>query len=309
MTNYVATYLFPIMAKLQVLAIKNPIDTVKELFSGDLWDTFGVDHWIEVSIGDDNLSSILDICFLGSKSGNIYTDYWSAINTALEAVKPLGYAIITTFFLLYMFDLASKDQITFDGIVKLSIQLIAVVAIAGNLNTILNALLSISDSLLSSISGLQGFGKGGKLTSSSSTDYAQHVIDQWKETGDNAISAWFKAIMLWLVHQIAVIGCYFAVFSRALDVGWRIVFAPIGIANSFEGGANSAGVRYLKGLFTSILSGVIIYVVVALGFKVTGGMLVAGQDYAANTFAAQACLLATAGAAIGVSIKSKELIQ
>lgn len=290
-----------------------------------LWimDALGIDWFLGHALGSNNLESIKDILFFSS---NDYNFFWKGVNTVLSATKPVGFALITTFFLIYVFDLASKDQITFDGLVKMATQLIIIVAVAGNIDVIINAFLSIGDSLLNKISSLNGMGgtggKGGTCVGpfynpngTIDSETVSDIIEAWagtdEETGNPKLifCAWISAFFVWLIHQLAVIGTYFAAFSRALDVGWRIGLAPIGVANSFDGGSNSAGIRYLKNLLASILSGVMIYLVVALGFKLSASLLATDTIGTSNVIAAMGCQLATAGAAIGVSAKSKELIQ
>ena len=314
MTNFIATTLMPLLTNLQAFAfdfggifevdLGDLIKNIGDFIQAGLWKFVGVDNILEAALGDTSLDTIKTALFLGNSSGAVYKDFWPAINSALNVIKPVGYGLITTFFILFLFDMAGKDQLTFDSLVKLGIQLIIVVAIAGNLNTIINAFLSLGDSLLNKISNVSGLGGGNGV----SDGVTKSIVDDWAaNTHGTAIFALIQAILLWVLHEIAVIGCYFAAISRALDIGWRIAFAPIGVANSFEGGSNSAGVKYLKSLAASILSGVLIYVVIALGFKISGGFLRAHMD--GRVLASMAAMLATAGAAIGVSAKAKEIIQ
>lgn len=307
MTNLIATQI-TLMAQMFLVDFGALVQDAYDSFQEWLWDFIGIDKIIDNSIGGEALESINKILFMGSNSDGIYSYYWSAINLILDVVEPIGFALITTFFIVYIFDLASKDQMTFDMLVKMAIQLIVVVAVAGNLNTIINSFLSISDSMLNGIIGQVGGLTLSTPTGSNGMTFGEEVVSDWVNNSyENLVSALFKATLLWLVHQISVIATYFAAFSRAFDIGWRISFAPIGIANSFEGGSNSAGIKYLKALLGSILSGVLVYVVILLSFKVSAGLLVA-DGFKANTFASAACLLAGAGAAVGMSAKSKELI-
>ena len=97
-----------------------------------------------------------------------------------------------------------------------------------------------------------------------------------------------------------------------IELAWRIIFAPIGIANNFEGGANSAGIRYLKSIAGLALAGAAVFVVCAAGFAISATML--SSENAANgdnttLLGAMAALLATAGAAIGISGKIKDVFN
>ena len=218
----------------------------------------------------------------------------------MNVIKPFGFALIATFFIIHMIDAASKDQLTIDTIIKAMIQLTAVVAIAGNIDMIINTMLSIGESIVASLDDLY-------KSPNSTMPTAEDIIEQAKDSGEGAISFFAMAVVCWLVHQIAIIAIDVAAISRAIEVGWRCAFAPIGIANSFDGGANSAGVRYLKSLGAAILCGGVLWAIMAIGFAISAGFLTSTDDIG-KLFVAVAATFATAGAAIAASSKVKEIV-
>lgn len=256
---------------------------------------------IDNSLGGDQLESVLKVVgFTQGITGINFSLFWDVINKGLSFVTPFGYALITTYFLMYLFDAASKDQVTVDSVIKVLIQLVMVVAVMGNLALIINAFLSIAESLLASVSGFSD--PTASISVSGTT-----IVNQWRSTGeDTALTILIQSLGIWLIHQIAIIAIDFAGIARLLEVGWRIVFAPVGVANCFEGGANSAGVKYLKSLLGACLSGVAIYIVAAAGFAITASFLTSPTG--AAMWLADAAFLGTAGAAIGISNKIREVI-
>ena len=261
---------------------------------------------LDAAVGMQQTESIEDLLLL---SGELFTSssdktafFWGTVNEIMGYVRPLGMALIVTFFIIHMLDLATKDQMTLDGIVKTLIQLIVVVAIMGNLDTIINSMLSIGDSLIYKVNGVQW-----DTTPMEYDKTGDAIMDGLREEmGD---SGWFagllEAIALWMIHQISIIAITFAALSRAIEIGWRSAFAPLGCANSFEGGMNSNGIKYLKALFAAILSGAAIYTVAVIGFSLVSQIMVS-SDINARLWTGMAALLATAGATIGIGNKVKE---
>lgn len=269
-------------------------------FEDSVWGSAA--NIIDKCFGEDQMDSVSKLLFLG---GDTYSggSYWDMVNGLLNIVKPFGYAFITTFFIIYMLDIASKDQLSVDSIIKTMIQLVVVVGVSGNIDKVINALLTIGESILNK------FDKGSLYGASSdgATFSGEIAVQQAKDNGEGCFSFSLMAGCCWFIHQIAIMAVDAAAISRAIEVGWRCAFAPIGIANSFEGGASSAGVRYLKALAASILAGAALWAICAIGFALSAGFLVSTESMA-KLLVAQAGILATAGAAIGASAKIKDIV-
>ena len=204
-----------------------------------------------------------------------------------------------------MLEMATKDQMTVDGIIKIMIQLIIIVALTGNLEAIVNSLLSFGETLVNKIYVA--------LSLESSPMTGSEIVvriaasDETTSFNDLMLSLFFP----WVVHQIAVIAISVASFSRAIDIGWRIVYAPIALADSFEGGTNSKGIKYLKTLFSSILSGAVMLTIIEIANAVSVGIIgiSASEHPIIAGLASSAALLAGAGASIGAIQKTKEIFN
>jgi len=254
---------------------------------------------LDASLGQGQMESVKKIIsFVGP--GDYYSQFWSIVNVALKAVRPFGFAIITTYFLMFLFDAAAKDNVTVDSLIKVLIQLVLVIAMIKNLDLIINSFLSLNETLIAKMGNI---GPKSASVEIKGTDF----VNEWYDAGTNVFVIWIQCVVIWLIHQIAVIAVDFAIIQRAIEIGWRSVFAPIGVANCFEGGANSAGIRYLKTLFTVIMSGAAIYLTAALGFSITAGMLKSATS--STIWIAVASMLGTAGAAIGVGNKIRDVAQ
>lgn len=127
------------------------------------------------------------------------------------------------------------------------------------------------------------------------------------------------ALVIWLVHQIVIIGIDVAAFSRIIDISWRAACMPIGIANSFEGGVNSSGAKFFKGFVASVISGVVMVIICAIGFSLSAALLSSQAASLATKFVHKGAMtliaeviaveFATMGAAIAAPTKTKELFN
>ena len=263
------------------------------------WFAHWADPFLEACYGDDQMESINKVLTM---SGTFANSMWSVVNGLIAIVKPFGIALIVTYFLMFMFDAAAKEQITVDSLVKVLIQLVLVVTLISHLEEIISAVLSVAEGIFQSVSGQDPEAPALTMTGA-------EMVEQWYAEGeDMGVTIFIQSVLVWLIHQIAVIAVDFAAISRMLELGWRVAFAPIGVANCFEGGAASPAIKYLKGIFATGLAGAAIYVVCIVGFNLSYGFLSDGDFGFGTLLMAQAAMLATAGAAIGISAKIKEVV-
>lgn len=259
------------------------------------------------AMGLGMMDSVYEMVSFGSSGSLDYSSYWSTINSFIDIVEPFGYALIATYFLMSLLDSAAKDNVTMDSVIKVFMELILVVALVGNLGTIINAMLNINESIIAGFTAPKNTYNDVTL---SGADYVDALLEKKDGQTLAMTSIFLNGVGMWIIHFVAMVGVTFAAISRALDIGWRCVLAPIGVANCFEGGLASPGVKYMKSLGASILSGAAIYIVTAIGMAFAGSALAGTMNDPSDskTLIAQAAMLATAGAAIGINNKAKEIV-
>ena len=266
---------------------------------------------IDQSIGTEQLESVINMLHLVSSQNSLIDtgNYWAVINSVFSVMRPLGYALITTFFLVSIISLVSRESLTLEGFVKLVIQLIVVITIAGNAELLMNGIFSMGETALNSVSSAvnTSFGVRGDKDSMVYQIVNDLAYDETSGTYSRVLPAILISFIVYLAHQIVIIGIDVAAFSRLLDIGWRAALMPVGIANSFEGGINSAGMRYIKAFAASVFSGVLMLIIASIGFTVAAGVLMGDAGGVTITFEALAVQLATVGACIGAPNKAKEL--
>lgn len=252
--------------------------------------------------GAQTLNDVTNLLSLKNNGFDMST-YWDIINkTVSVAGKPFGVALLTTFFLMYVFDAAAKEQITVDTVIKMMIQLIVAIAILSNFDAVINSILSIGESIFGLLR--QQLSASQKMTP---THTGEEIMTTLENNGNTTGSLYFQILFCWFIYHIGKIAMFFAAVARLIELGWRIAFAPIGLANCFEGGTNSPAIRYLKSLFAVAISGAVLFLIFQIGTMVSQILFV--QISGAGMWAGAAALLATAGAAIGASNKVKEIIS
>lgn len=269
---------------------------------------------LENAIGEQQLKSVLKFLQLSASGGAgnpNYTKVFEMINLIFSVLKPIGFALIATFFIIHMIEVVSKDALTLDGFIKALISLVLIISVAANAAEIMNAVFNLGEKMLMLV-------YKGITTPTESTDLNSII----KDTASSLVTTYGAgaiaiALVIWLFHQIVIIGIDVAAFSRIIDIGWRAACMPIGVANSFEGGVNSSGAKFFKGFVASVVSGVVMIIICAIGFSLSAALLsVQAASLATKLTQSGAMTLiaeviavefATMGAAIAAPTKTKEL--
>ena len=252
----------------------------------------------------------------GTGAGNIYLSLWNTVQKlTIQTITPVGVALVTTYFIMSLIDMASKDNTTLEHYINEFIKLIIAVTIVTKSWPIILYLLKISETMIRDIRNEIG---------KSQFDQLDNIIDSIMNNSSSwggYVILWFSSILPWLIKKISIVALYICVFMRALDVSWRAALFPIGAANLFEGGINSPGVRYIKAFFGALLSGAMIMILLA----VSAPLLKAAYDMATGSSSSTAIInkssvatgmlavsgaeLAIVGAVFGASAKVKEVFS
>lgn len=269
---------------------------------------------LQGAFGSDGV--VDDLATLLSASNSVYDrGFGYAERMITNVIQPIGIALIITFFLINIMTTISRDSLTLDSLIKQLIMLVVIFTFATQATAIGKSVLNVGDVFLKQTAdqvGLEANGEKYEMTEDASQkakaeqnvlEAADGLVEDYKGIGALCI-----ACILWIVAKISQVGMYAAVISRGIELIWRTMFMPIGLANSFEG-ANSPGVRYLKTYIGVALSGGMMIVIITVGYDLVLGILGNGQSINGlmRLLMAGAGLSATAGAAMGASSKIKEV--
>lgn len=261
-----------------------------------------------------------DLATLLSASNSIYDSGFRYAQSMIEnVIQPIGIALIITFFLINIMTIVSRDALTLDGLIKQLITLVIVFAFATQSTAIGQKVLSLGDTMIKQTAGeveLTYSGSDERYTRSEDTsekakqdqaiaDAADGLAESYSGFGGMIIAA-----AIWVLAKLSQVGMFAAVISRGIELIWRTMFMPIGLANSFEG-ASSPGIRYLKAYIGTALSGAMMVIIIIVGYDLSLGILGSATttDGLMRLIMAGAGLSATAGAAMSASSKIREVFS
>ncbi len=275
-----------------------------------------VETMLKNAIGQEQLDSIIKFLHLASTSAAgepDYASFYSIINGIFDIMKPLGFALIATYFVVHMIDSLSKDAVTLEGFIKSLISLVLIISVAANSAEIMNAVFTLGETMLDMAKAAGNVG----VKNPSINDIIKQTANSLVQT--YGVGSLLIAGAIYLVHQFVVIGIDVAAFSRLIDIGWRAACMPVGLANSFEGGVNSSGVRYFKAFVSAIVAGAVMYIVCLIGFTLCASILQTSQNALVGNYTMKGSMtlicesiaieFATMGAAMSAPQKTKELFS
>lgn len=202
-------------------------------------------------------------------------EVWKVVVAVYGAIEALGYSLITLYCLLDIMEKAQADNLTPELIMRALIKLFIAFFLIKNGLKIIVKLIEIGNALIGAV-GTAGAGASSPYTH---VEYGLFA----------AIGQLVKVVVPWLLALLAKLVVYLISLSRLVQIGVYAVFAPVGMANIYEGGMNSSGFRYLKKFMAVILQGAIIVAILVVVGKL--------QQTVINQFGLGELL---AGAAIGL---------
>ncbi len=186
--------------------------------------------------------------------GTLFSSYGlEGTMTALyNALKTIGIALLTTYFLLELMDKVTREQFDVETLIRMLIKfIIAKTLIMDNGITILKAFLKIGNGMAATL---------GSTAPPAGTDaflsQIAEIIQDNNMIMDIVIG--ILAVIPWLISKLVGLVIQAACYGRLIDIVVRGGFAPIGCAGMVQEGFSGHGIRYLKKYFGSILQGAVI---------------------------------------------------
>lgn len=212
------------------------------------YERFAYDFYCDIA--ENNVSeSCIEIL-----DGTVFSSFgMEAAMTALyNALKTIGIALLTTYFLLELMDKVTREQFDVETLIRMLIKfIIAKTLIMDNGIAILKAFLKIGNGMAATL-GSSAPPAGADAFLSQVAGFIQKnnmIID---------IIIGLLAVIPWLISKLVELVIQAACYGRLIDIVVRGGFAPIGCAGMVQEGFSGHGMRYLKKYFGSILQGAVI---------------------------------------------------
>lgn len=212
-----------------------------KLISSDFRMSSGLINWLRVDFDQEPLKSL-----------------WGMVSAVYEGIIPIGYLLVILYCVIEIIDSATRETLNLEQFIKILIKVfIGVLLISNGLN-ILSKIAEFGTSLVDALD---------RITDPADSEAAKKMIY------DSCVSlGWLESIFSVLVSFIpfilsilSAIVIMFTVYSRYIEICLRALFAPIGMANIYDGGFNSSGMKYLKKYAACLLQGAIMLGILLLG--------------------------------------------
>lgn len=250
------------IAKLSETDAKKKIKDVADVGGASLAAEFG-EIWWDIN-GDDFQSTLWGqkIYISGLTIGDDCEDYltmttsdgklasiWTVVGGVSEALKVIGIMLVCVFFVLDLIDCVTRGQFTPDILFRSLIKLFIASLLITNINLVSTYIVDFGASFSSYIAN-------------DSTAIATSISNVWDEVSSSTglinnmgkiVANLIPYICMWAATLIVMV----LSVSRAFDIAIRAAFAPVGMADIYDGGTKSAGFRYLKKLLAVSAAGAV----------------------------------------------------
>lgn len=205
------------------------------------WDSVKQFAWkaIQWAAGVSNEANINLANMLSLFDNTAFVQLWNGTITSLYNVfATCGMVLVAMYWVLEILDASTRESLNMEFVIRSTIKLlIAAVLIMNGLN-LMRMLIEFSDLLLKEMTAPVN----GNPTMIDAVYNEFEAAIFWDYIGlflSKALDFGGQNAIITLVYELAV-------YSRFLELGVRVAFAPIGMANIYQGGLNSSGGRYLK---------------------------------------------------------------
>ena len=202
---------------------------------------------------------------------------WSVFWTCYDEVSVVGYALILLFALMELFEQTAMGNFSVETFIKVTAKMAAAVVVISVAKDAITACIGYGNELMSAVSGAIGGTEGaaGGATGGATggaVEYSGLDIEAknlFQDVKDGGIFHSAGVILQMVIPAFTMLACFIIalvqLIGRILELGVRVAFAPIGIADLAAHGTHSAGARYLKSVAGCACQGVAMYMVLTAG--------------------------------------------
>lgn len=202
------------------------------------------------------------------------------MQSGYEIMVGISAALITLYFLMELVGQVQQAQNhTPEMILKVLIKVVIAVELIVHGFDLFITLRQVGDSLTSSLSGITSASAGG-----------MSVADQVVPAGEKwyfYLGTTIELLIPWVLSKILYLGINVTCYARIIELVIRTIFAPIPLADIFNGGLHSPGVRYIKKYLGVCLQGAAILCILSVTATISSNALMGidGDNYIWATLA------------------------
>lgn len=206
-------------------------------------------------------SGMFEVSNFSPTNGN---SFWKAFWGAYDSIAAVGAGLALMWMFISLIEAVSMGQYNTEFIIKMAIKFMVCCLV----------IISGKDAIVSLIEFGNGIFKSFKSASFTTTgDGTDALLKEVQEKMEDVRTSTFighipillETLIPALVMVVCVVIAAVQLMTRLFELGLRVAFAPIGIADVFAHGPQSSGMRYLKQLAGCAARGAAMYLVMNAG--------------------------------------------
>lgn len=192
--------------------------------------------------------------------------FTGTINSIGTVVKPVAGVLVCIYFMIELMNKLTNDNFSSEQFIKMLIKLVFSIIMIENIPQwsiyLMNFSTVFTDAIKGSIPGI------------ASID-ASAIIDKFSFL--ETLGALALMLLPYAASFVVKIAVTFIGYGRAIEIGLRSAFAPIGCADLVTGGTNSSGFRYIRRMLGIALQGGVMIAVVICSSTVITQVAMGGE--------------------------------
>lgn len=196
---------------------------------------------------------------IDTESGQLWGVFWAAY----DSIASVGMALAVLWMMIDLMERVSAGQYNYETLIKIVIKFLACAFIIEQGRDICTSFITFGNDIYDAF-------KTEIVSNGDTSPMDAEAARLFNEIKTGHIITCVGIIGSTAIPAIAMLACFFVALTtligRFLELGIRIAFAPIGIADIFAHGVSgSPGVRYLKGLAGCASQGAAMFLIIAGG--------------------------------------------
>lgn len=196
-----------------------------------------------------------------------YKEVLKLIEPLYQAVQSVALMLIFIYFMIAVIDKLSGENFTWEQLWRQMALLLVSMYLINHGFDLLELLFDLGMALLSKVAAVIPEG-GGVL----GVESAEALLKEFEDSlGLSGVAKILKSVIIfvwllipWALSWVMGLCVKIILYSRVIEIYVRTVFAPIALADFYQGGLQSAGFRYLRNFLAVAIQGSIILVIAAI---------------------------------------------
>ena len=175
---------------------------------------------------------------------------WKLIKNVAQGIKVIGFLFVSLFFVLELIETSTRGSYTPDIFLRSLIKFFIALICIENSVTIMATIVNFGAVFYDLVESTQTTGAIASLYDVAKKVDDANILD--------LLGMLCSDLLPYLAMWVANVFISIITIGRVIELGIRVAFAPIGMADMYEGGTKSNGFRYMKKILALSVQGALI---------------------------------------------------